>query len=123
MPGYTAKLALPYPLGSESVGSIDDTLQALTARLEVVLPFTFTTGPLTIASAATNYSQRVNYPAGKALPSGVVPTIQLTAETSNPNSVTVTASAIDNTGFTVNWRRETGTANIPLVHVTVQRVA
>lgn len=117
----TPKLALPYPQGGDAVGSVDDTVKALAERLELLLPFTFKTGVLPVAAVNTNYSQRINYPAGKAFPAGVVPNIQLT--TNDPAPVIVlSADGVDNTGFTINYRRILGTANVNDVAVTVQRV-
>lgn len=121
MPSTTPKLALPYSLGADSLGSVDDTMQALAERLELLLPFTFRTGTLTVAAVDTSYSQRINYPTGKSFPVGVVPTVQVTPEVTAPTAI-VTVSAIDNTGFTINWRRIQGNVNIGDVSVTVQRV-
>lgn len=118
MTSFTSVNALMKPDGTDAVGAGAAQVSFLADRLDRILPRSFRTGTLTVAAASTNYSTAVTFP--DAFPSGVVPVVQLTAEAANVNGLHLSADSITNTGFTLNYRRDGGTANIAAVMVTAQ---
>jgi hypothetical protein len=106
---------LERPSDSDPVREGADRLQALTDRLDLILPRTFRTGPHSVAAVDTSYTAAITFP--DPYPAGVVPTVQVTAEVAAPTAI-VTASGVTNTGFTLNYRRVSGTVNISTVVTT-----
>lgn len=109
MSGTTTVHALPYPTGTDPVGSGDDVIQALAERLDARIPRAGRSGPHNVASVDTSYSVAIAFP--DPFPAGVVPVVQVTAEVAAPTAI-VTASGVSNTGFTLNYRRVSGTVNV-----------
>lgn len=116
MSATTTVHALPYPTGSDPVGQGDDTIQALAVRLDAVIPRSGRSGPHAVAAVDTSYSAAVNFP--DPFPVGVVPVVQVTAEVAAPTAI-VTASGVTNTGFTLNYRRVSGTVNVSVCWLAV----
>lgn len=109
MTSNTSVQTLPYPDGTDPVGLGDDTLQALAERLDAIMPRCGRSGPHAVGAVDTSYSVLINFP--DPFPVGVVPVVHVTAEVAAPTAI-VTVSGVTNTGFTLNYRRVSGSVNV-----------
>jgi hypothetical protein len=109
---------LPAPEAGDAVAATDDLLRSLVARLESVLPRAGKTGTLAIAATATTYATTITFP--HPFPAGVVPVVQVTPEVTNLTGLFWSIDSVTNTGFSLRYRRDTGTANIDRFGWTAQ---
>lgn len=111
MPGATAKYGVPYAVGSDDVKTVDNTMQALAERMDLLLG---ESGIDNIAPSAadTVTSKRINYARSYAALAPLVPMpfVAIRESVTTSQQVTVWTSSEDATGFTVNIRANTTTA-------------
>ena len=114
MPGATARLALPYPLGGDPINQGDDVIAALTAILDAGLPFRIAGGLVNIVANALAPSGGATFgpnlfPVGRFT---VAPLVLVTPQvaTAGANSSKVTAHAITKDQFYVGLQNASSTS-------------
>jgi hypothetical protein len=115
MPGASSIHTIPTPLDTDPVADGAETIRDIVSRLETLLPRSFRTGPHAVAAVDTSYAVAVVFP--DAYPVGTVPVVQVTAEVGAPTAI-VTVSGITHTGFTLNYRRVSGTVSVSAMVTT-----
>lgn len=109
MSASTSRYGLPYSIANDAVSTVDDTMQALAQRLDLMLG---ETGTLSLASgtADTAVSQRVNY--SRDYSSVGAPTVMVMQDgnVTAANTVNYWVTSPDATGFTLNMRTSNTTS-------------
>lgn len=110
MSDLTSKYKLPYPLPGDAVATVDDTVEALAERLDMLLGETGST-TITPSAVDTQTGKRINYTRSYAALAPLVPSVQLTMGEglSTSNVVQLWVTGEDATGFTLNIRSSTTT--------------
>lgn len=105
MPNYTTKYGVAYSDGAESVASVDDTMQELAERVDLLLGEKGLAN-VTPSAANVDHTVRVNFARSYAALSPMLLTVTTWLEQSIGTGTTVEtfADAVDATGFTLHVR-------------------
>jgi hypothetical protein len=108
MPGSTTKYAIPYSDGGDAMGTVDDTMQSMAERIDLLMGETGTKN-ITPSAPDTDTSVRVDYARDYSAVGAPFPMVQINESIATANQAVVWASAADATGFTLNIRASTTT--------------
>ena len=111
MSSTTAKYAIPYSTGGDLASTIDDTMQALANKVDLLMgEYNDTT--ITPSAVDTTTSVRVNY--SRSYATVAVPKVIAVCNEARATAavVNVWTSAEDATGFTLNIRSSTTAARL-----------
>lgn len=112
----TSARGLRYPDGDESVASTATSFSRLVTDIEAMIKAGVVSSGTLVAGATT--AVNVTFPT--AFPAGVVPVVTATVQNAVPTPFHVSVLNITNTGFTLYFSRDSGTAAFSASYMAVR---